>query len=625
MAAMTLKKILYGALFTVALPALLAWWAAAARGNVKMPVYGSLLAGWAFALSGLGLMSAAMFELWRFGGGLPMNAFPPPRLVAQGTFRWLPHPIYTAAVALCLGVSMISRSAAGLWLVTPFLVLGSAALVLGHERLDLKRRFGRTLRVLPADEDTAPSALERVQFLLLVVVPWLALYEFTIHLPLHGTRFAFAFEDRLPIWTWTTFIYQSTYATVAAAPWCARTRRDLRRLMISGWTACAIVFPIYWFMPSAAPRRLLVDSNWQAHLLHLERATYPPAAAFPSFHVLWSIFVARLYRPRWLGVAYVAGVAITCITTGMHYIPDVLFALALAPNFLEPGRAWEWLRRGTERVANSWREWRFGPLRVINHGFYAGAAAFVQVAIVLAAAGPGREWKVLVTALAGLAGACALAQMVEGSSLLRRPFGFYGGLLGVVIACLFFEERWTLLAAHALGAPWMQAIGRLRCLVNGCCHGATAGERVGIRVRHERSRVTHLAGMAGVPVHPTQLYSILSNVVLGLVLARLWASGCPLALIGGIYAIGNGLARFAEEAYRGEPQTPKLLGLRLYQWIAVGSVIGGAALTVLHSPAPAPLKISLDALLWAAAFGCAAAAALEMDFPESNRPLARLT
>jgi len=623
---MMLGKILYGALFVVVLPGLLIVWAVAAQPNVSLPAYGNALVGWALAAGGLGLMLAAMRDLWRLGGGLPMNAFPPATLVSGGTFHWIPHPIYTGFAALCLGVSMMAGSAAGLWLVTPSVVLGAAGLVLGYERLDLKRRFGDTLRLLPAAGDASPpSNWDCIRFILVVLIPWLALYEFSVNTGVTGIAFRFGFEDHLPIYSWTVFIYQTSYITAVLAPWCAQTRRDLRQLMISAWVAMAVVFPFYWLIPSSAPRRPLEDSTWVARLLDRERTTYPPSAAFPSFHTLWAVFVGRLYRPRWLGIAYAAAIAVSCITTGMHYIPDVIAALAIAPLLLQPQRVWKLLLRLTERIANSWREWRIGPVRIINHGFYAGIAAFVQVATVAAALGPGREWKAIVTALAGLLGAGAWAQWIEGSSRLRRPFGFYGGFIGVGLACLFFEERWTLLGAHCLGAPWMQGIGRLRCLVNGCCHGAPAPPEAGIRVTHARSRVVRLAKLAGVSIYPTQLYSILSNIFLCLVLARLWWPGCPLSLICGVYGIGNGILRFVEEGYRGEPQTSIVWGLHLYQWIAIGTVIVGALLTTLRSPGAPTLAASGGGFLWALTFALLAGAAMGVDFPESNRPLARLT
>ena len=452
---MILAKILYGALFVVVLPGLLVLWAGAAGPNVRLPAYGSPAAGCIIAACGLGLALAAIEELWRLGGGLPMNAFPPVKLVSGGTYRWLDHPIYTGFVAICLGVSVAARSAAGLWLVTPATLLACTALVLGYERHDLKRRLGDTLHLLPADETAPPSTWDRIRFYFAVCVPWIALYIFTVDMRVAGTAFRFRFEDRLPIYAWSFIIYESSYVTAAAAPWCARTKRDLRRLTISTWVAMAVVFPFYWIVPSSAPRRPLGDHGWPAHLLGLERNAYPPAAAFPSFHVLWAIFVGRLYRPRWLGIAYPAAVAVSCITTGMHFIPDVIASFAIAPLFLEPRRVWNGLLRLTERIANSWREWRFGSVRIINHAFYAAAAGFVQVAVVTAAAGRGREWKVFVTVMASLIGAGAWAHWIEGSSRLRRPFGFYGGMLGAGLACLFFPERWTLLGAHCLCAPWL--------------------------------------------------------------------------------------------------------------------------------------------------------------------------
>jgi protein-S-isoprenylcysteine O-methyltransferase Ste14 len=618
-------KILYGATFGVVLPVLLVWWAVAAQHNVRLPEYGSEFTGYAIAAGGLWLMLTAMRELWRLGGGLPMNAFPPKKLVRRGTFHWLPHPIYTGFTAICLGTAMVAKSPAGLWLVTPTVALGCAALVIGYELPDLQQRFGETLRVLPANDDSPPSNRDRLRYFLVVMIPWILLYEFTVKMRVPGHPFRLEFENGLPIFPWTALVYQSCYVTATLAPWSARTRRDLRQLSISVWVAMAVVFPIYWLMPSSAPRRAMADEGWLAHTLAWERNTYPPAAAFPSFHVLWAIFVGRLYRPRWLGVAYAVVVSVSCITTGMHYIPDLLASVVMSPLFLRPQRVWTALLRGAEALANSWREWRLGPVRIINHGFYAGAGALVHVAIVAAALGPGNEWKAAATSAAGLVGAAVWAQWVEGSTLLRRPFGFYGGLIGVAAACLFFEQRWLLLAAHCLAAPWLQAIGRLRCLVNGCCHGALSPRAEGIRVTHERSRVTRLARLAGKCIYPTQLYSILGNVFVGLVVLRLWTAGCPVSLICGVYAIGNGLARFVEEAYRGEPQTLVIWGLRLYQWIAVACVMAGIVLTTMGAPLAPRLIFTVPGGLWALVFGAICAGALGVDFPETDRPLARLT
>lgn len=139
----------------------------------------------------------------------------------------------------------------------------------------------------------------------------------------------------------------------------------------------------------------------------------------------------------------------------------------------------------------------------------------------------------MVTGVAGLVGACAWAQWIEGSSRLRRPFGFYGGFIAVALTRLLFEERWILPGAHTPAAPWMQAL----C---GCAAWSTGAATVVPRRPAPASespipapRVTRFSELAGVPIHSTQLYSILSNVVLGLVLARLWDGGSPLSLIYG--------------------------------------------------------------------------------------------
>jgi hypothetical protein len=199
---------------------------------------------------------------------------------------------------------------------------------------------------LPPDDQAVPSAIQRIWFYISAVFPWVVLYAFTASLHLRGTPFRFEFEKRLPIYPWTAVFYQSIYATVIAAPWLARTHRDLRRLTISVGLALAIVFPIYWLVPSEAPRRALVPEGAIAQALNWERDMFPPTAAFPSFHVLWVIFVARLIRPLWLGIAYAACVTVSCITTGMHYIPDVLVSVAIAPALIHAETLYKRVRVG---------------------------------------------------------------------------------------------------------------------------------------------------------------------------------------------------------------------------------------------------------------------------------------
>jgi hypothetical protein len=210
---------------------------------------------------------------------------------------------------------------------------------------------GTGWRPLPPDDEATPSVRERLAFLLFVVIPWIGLYELTVHLHLPGTPFQFEFENSLPIYPWTALIYQSIYLVVAAAPWLARTRADLRRLTISVWVSLVVVFPVYWLAPSQAPRRALDATSWVARVLAWERSTYPPTAAFPSYHALWVLFIARLIRPAWLGAAYAAAVIVSCVTTGMHFIPDLLASLLIAPFLCDPERIWRAVHRRIAALA----------------------------------------------------------------------------------------------------------------------------------------------------------------------------------------------------------------------------------------------------------------------------------
>ena len=153
-------------------------------------------------------------------------------------------------------------------------------------------------------------------------------------------------------------------------------------------------------------------------------------------------------------------------------------------------------------------------------------------------------------------------------------------------------------------------------------HGSVRG----IRYTHPRSRVCRLADLAGLPVHATPVYSILWNLLTGAALFRLFQLHASAAFLCGVYLLLSGLGRFVEEAYRGEPQTRVIAGLRFYQWIAIACVVVGAVLTCVQGSVPLPaLILRPDSVFLAVACGALAWFVTGVDFPESTRRFARLT
>ena len=637
---LAVAKLLYGLLFVGLLPLLLVIWAAKTRDVVPLRTVHSFL--WGLITAGVGLFSMALgtASLWWLGGGLPMNAFPPPRYVSGGIYRVFSHPIYVGFALVCVGVAIAVGTASGLWLVSTTVILASAALVLGYELPDMHARFGDALpeqRLLPPDDRSQPTSLERSRCYLTVLLPWLVLYEAVIALgiPADAKIAYLPFESRLGVWPGTEILYGSVYVVVVLVPLLARTRHALRWFSSRALLSMAIVFPLYLAVPLIAPPRPFAWNGALGTLLNFERAHDSATAAFPSYHVIWAFLAAAIMgRKPWqrrLWQLWALLVSVSCVTTGMHALVDVVAGFLVVWVVVRMDRVWSFLRNLSESIANSWKEWRIGPVRVINHGGYAAAGVFLGIWILDTLLGPGKSVIPVAIFLGGTIGAALWAQFIEGSPALLRPLGFYGGVIGtsvggVAAAWLSGASIWQVLSALVVAGPWIQGIGRLRCLVQGCCHGRPASELLGIRYEHPRSRVCRIASLRGIAIHPTPLYSLLWNIAIALVVTRLYLLHTRAAMVGGVYLMLTGIGRFVEEAYRGEPQTPIFWGLRLYQWIAIVTVFLGAAITTLvRTPLTTEPIIHLSSIFVALVCGIAAWFVSGVDFPESSRRFARLS
>lgn len=633
-------KLLYGLLFVVVLPTLLVLWARVMEPEVDLPRIESVPLGLIFDAAGIFLLLAGAYAIIVFGKGLPMNAFPPAEYVHNGIYRFIPHSMYAGFSMCCFGTAILFKSQSGFWLVAPIASLACAALVEGFERQDLAARFGvqvkKPLISLPEDADRNPSISERLSTYLLVLIPWALIYEAFVAIgnPPDAVTAYLPFEHHLPVIAWTEIFYGGTYIFVVIVPLAAKTSRILREFAIAGLIATAAMVLFFIGIPLISPPREFIPDGVFGKILILERSFDTSAAAFPSYHVVWAMIAARAYAKsfpstRFLWWTLALFIAISCITTGMHAVMDVLAGIAAGTCFLRYKQVWEWMRSSSEHIANSWKEWHVGNVRIINHGIYPAVGTAIGVLIVESLLGPGSVPYAVIITMSGLIIAGLWAQLIEGSPSLLRPYGYYGGVIGIVIGAILASALggnvWSLLGAFAVGGPVVQASGRLRCLVQGCCHGREAPPYIGIRYTHPRSRVVRLSKFEGIPIHPTPLYSILWNIVIGIFLARLWSLHAQPTLVGGLYLILNGLGRFVEEAYRGEPQTPILGKLRLYQLMAILSVVGGALLSTVKTSwiAPNP-EAGPAAIIVALVIGLIIWFALGVDFPNSNRRFARL-
>ena len=624
-------KILYSIVFLLIIPAGLWLWAQNTEYLTLSPIIQSQAFGWSLIICGGILMSWGMIVLIILGKGLPMNAYPPIRFVRKGPYRISRHPIYWGFGILMVGFFVLIGSPSGLWLVTPLTILSMIALVWGYERIDLRLRFpDETIRTgLDLPENSTKTADLRDRFASLFwVVALLILGNFLVKELSDDIALSFGDSFELHPIIENPYLTFISFAFILSTPFFLN-RKDILR----NWVLCSLI------ALSLSTYISLLFSTIGSHYL-LPEGLLPQGTpggdilliTVPIFLILLSL-QSIFTQSRQLFIFFSLLAIILIIiqlansrSASIHFVSSLLiFLLAIGYR-----RIWNFLRITTEKVANSWKEWVFGKIRVINHGFHVGIGAFGGILLAGILAGEGYAWAILVFAIVVIVFSALWAQIIEGSEKLKRPFGYYGALVGVIFASLAVWAMgfnvWVIIGVISVVMPWVQAVGRLRCLVNGCCHGARIDDpALGIRYSHHRSRVCGISGLKGQLLHPTPLYAIIWLFFIGFILLALWNHNFPSPFIFGLYLILNGIGRFVEEAYRGEVQTPIVKGLRLYQWTAIMSVIIGIVMTLINvEPVVLTSDSSWKIVLAAFIGGLFTTFAMGVDFPYSNARFSRL-
>ena len=198
------------------------------------------------------------------------------------------------------------------------------------------------------------------------------------------------------------------------------------------------VFPLYLAVPLIAPPRAFATTGPLAEWLRLERSMDGAAAAFPSYHVIWAFLAAEaLGRSAWqkrVWRTWAVLVSVSCVTTGMHAMVDVIAGVVVSFAIIRFDSVWSFLRNSSEIIANSWKEWRLGSARVINHGAYAAGSVFIGIWVIDTLLGPGKSAIPVAIFLGGSIGSSAmgasrrrLSGAVATTRFLRRNAGHVRG------------------------------------------------------------------------------------------------------------------------------------------------------------------------------------------------------
>ncbi|MBL7210147.1 MAG: prolipoprotein diacylglyceryl transferase [Dehalococcoidia bacterium] len=166
------------------------------------------------------------------------------------------------------------------------------------------------------------------------------------------------------------------------------------------------------------------------------------------------------------------------------------------------------------------------------------------------------------------------AQIVDFSGLT-----VYGAVIGAVVAILIYGwvkklSFWQIGDIAAPGAILGQAIGRIGCLINGCCYGLRTSLPWAVVYAHPNSYAP-----LGQPMHPTQVYHLLWNLAAFAIIwqlrGRLKPQGSLFLTYLALYAVGDLGIRFLRV---GEPflfgiQQAQLIGIVMLlvtvPWLAV--------------------------------------------------------
>jgi phosphatidylglycerol---prolipoprotein diacylglyceryl transferase len=147
---------------------------------------------------------------------------------------------------------------------------------------------------------------------------------------------------------------------------------------------------------------------------------------------------------------------------------------------------------------------------------------------------------------------------------------FSGGLVAVIIVVLFYVRKhkyniWTIGDLWAPAASIGEGIGRIGCFFAGCCYGRPCDLPWAVTFTDPKS-----IAILNIPLHPTQLYSFISSMIIFVILMFLHSKRKYEGQVFLWFLILHSTARLIIERFRGDSRGVVFSGnLTMTQFIAL--------------------------------------------------------
>ena len=159
---------------------------------------------------------------------------------------------------------------------------------------------------------------------------------------------------------------------------------------------------------------------------------------------------------------------------------------------------------------------------------------------------------------------------------------FYGGFIGAALVVVIYIKIYHLPLGKicdigALSLPLGHALGRIGCFFAGCCYGKTCQLPWAITFHNPDS----LAPL-NIPLHPTQLYSSASNLIIFLILLFCRPHKSYDGQLFWMYIILYGINRSIIEIFRGDFRGGEVFGIfSISQTIGLSSALFAVVMLVI--------------------------------------------